>query len=297
MNIQTSLSKELGLKHAIVAAPMFIISNAEMILACAEAGILGTMPSLNCRTAEEFTATLEEIGRKTDKPYGINIPLKLSSPERIEHDLEACFEHRVPVMITSLGSPKEVVQRAHPHGIKVFADIIGLKHAQAAAKAGVDAIIAVAAGAGGHGGTISPYALFPWIAEETQKPVIASGCISDGRHVAASLALGAELAYMGTRFIASHECAAPPEYKQAVIDASPEDIVYTAEVSGINGNYIKHTVPSFQEEKDWQPDAKKWKDIWGAGQGVGQVKHNKPIGEIVEDIVREYTDAVRRLSA
>lgn len=295
MSIQTKLSQELGLRHAIVAAPMFIISNADMIVACAEAGILGTMPSLNARTGDDFVAVLEDIGRRTDKPYGINIPLKLSSPERIEHDLEACFEHRVPVMITSLGSPADVCARAAPKGIKVFHDVIGLKHAQAATRAGVDGIIAVGAGAGGHGGTISPFALIPWLAEETGKPIIASGCISDGRQVAASLALGAELAYMGTRFIASTECAANDEYKNAVVEATPEDIIYTAEVSGIPGNYIKSTVPGYQGEKDFTPDAKKWKDIWGAGQGVGQVKTIKSIGEIVDDIVQEYSDAVGRL--
>lgn len=286
----TPLSRQLGLQYPICIAPMFIISNVEMILAAAEAGVMAAMPSLNCRTPEDFANALATIRRKTDKPFGINIPLKLAAPERIQHDIDKCIEYKVPVIITSLGSPAEVVKRAHEKGLKVFHDVINLRHGQAAKRAGVDAVIAVAAGAGGHAGAISQNVLVPWLKRELQLPIVAAGCISGGAQIAAAMALGAEMVYMGTRFIASTECAAEEAYKNLVIASSPEDIVYTEKVSGIPGNYIKQTVPGFAPEGAIKEGAKKWKDIWSAGQGVGLIDQIMPIGHIVEQIVREYYD-------
>lgn len=296
--IQTPLSARLGLQYPIVCAPMFIISNKEMVVAAAEAGILGTMPSLNLRTREEFRAALEWIRSKTDKPFGINLTIKLTDPERLMFDLETCLEFKVPVIITSYGNPSELAKRAHAAGAIVFHDVIHLKHALKAQESGADAIIGVAAGAGGHAGTTSPFVLYPYLRENLKVPVIAAGCIATGRQVASALSLGAELAYMGTRFIASTECGADQAYKERVINGTPEDIHYTDSVSGVHANFLKDTLPGFEkadraeaQKAVQEGGGKKWKDIWSAGQGVALAKSIKPIGEIVEDIVREYVDA------
>jgi len=299
--IVTPLSARLGLRYPIVCAPMFIISNKEMVVACAEAGILGTMPSLNLRTREAFREALEWIRARTDKPFGINLTIKLTDPERLLHDLETCIELKVPVIITSYGNPSEIAKRAHASGAIVFHDVIHLKHALKAQESGADAIIGVSAGAGGHAGTTSPYVLVPYLKENLKVPVIAAGCIATGRQLAASLALGAELAYMGTRFIASTECGADEAYKHRVVNGSPEDILYTDAVSGVHANFIKDTVPGHEPvdrdgvQKEVQRGERKWVDIWSAGQGVALAKDIKPIGAIVEDIVREYVDTMGQL--
>lgn len=293
MPLETNLSKRLGLKYPIVCAPMFIISNKEMLLACAEAGILGAMPSLNARTIEGLRSDLEWLRAKTDKPFAINMTIGLTDPHRLQEDVALCEEFRVPVWITSYGNPTEFVRRAKARGSTVFHDVVNLKHALKAQSAGVDAIIGVSAGAGGHAGRISPYALYPYLAEHLNVPVIAAGCISTGRQIVASLALGAELVYMGTRFIASSECGATQEYKDKVVECGPEDIVYTDKVSGVKANFIAETVPSGEAGG---PEQKRWKDIWSAGHGVAEVKAVKPIEEIVEDLIREYHDSVTALS-
>jgi nitronate monooxygenase len=291
----TPLSKRLGLKYPIVAAPMFLISNKEMIVAAAEAGILGAMPSLNARTPEKLKEDLEWIRQKTDKPIGINVTIGLTEPERIEQDVALCFEYGVDVMITSYGNPTQLVQEAHKRDVTVFHDVINLRHAKKAESAGVDAIIAVAAGAGGHAGRISPFALVPWLNDELSVPIISAGCISTGKQIAASLSLGAELCYLGTRFIPSTECGAQDAYKQMVVDASPEDIVYTDQVSGIHASFLKDTVPDGQTPAGGPAGAKRWKDIWSAGHGVAEIHDTKPLGEIVEQLVREYHDTVAAL--
>lgn len=296
MKLETSLSKKLGLKYPFVSAPMFLISNKEMLVAAAEAGILGTMPSLNARTPEKFREDLAWVRARTDKPIGINLTIGLTPPERLEADLAICLEFDVPVLVTSYGNPTELVKRAHEKGRLVFHDVISLAHGRKAVGAGVDAIIAVGAGAGGHAGRISPYVLVPWLKEELKVPILAAGCISDGRQVVASLALGAELCYLGTRFIASTECGAVDAYKQLVVSAGPEDVVYTDAVSGIHANFLKATVPE-NFTADRSPEgAKRWKDIWSAGQGVGLIHSIKPMGEIVEDLAREAHDTWKALS-
>lgn len=296
MPLQTALSERLGLTYPIVSAPMFIISNKEMIVACAEAGILGTMPSLNARTPEKLRADLAWIRERTDRPFGINMTIGLADPERLEADIALCEEFEVPVWITSYGNPTAIVQRAHAVGATVFHDVINLRHAKKAASAGVDAIIGVAAGAGGHAGRISPFTLVPYLRSELDMPIIAAGCISTGQQVAAARALGAELVYMGTRFIASTECSAEQAYKDLVVTAGPEDIVYTDQISGVHANFIASTVPE-NFGPDRSPEgAKRWKDIWSAGHGVADIHAVKPIGAIVEDLVREYHDAVAALA-
>ena len=291
MTFSTPLSRKLGLKYPLVAAPMFIISNKEMLLAAAEAGILGAMPSLNARTHEAFVADLEWLAQRTDKPFAINLTIGLTDPERLEADVAACFEHGVKVIITSYGNPTRIAQEAHARGVTVFHDVINLRHAKKAEAAGVDAIIAVSQGAGGHAGTINPYVLVPYLKSNVSVPIIAAGCISGGAQVAAAMALGAELAYMGTRFIASTECAASERYKQLVVDGTHDDVVYTDQVSGIHANFLKATIPDGTNPQRSPSAAKRWKDIWSAGQGISLIEQVQPIESIVEGIIREYHDA------
>jgi nitronate monooxygenase len=278
---------------------MFILSNKEMLVAAAEAGILGAMPSLNLRTHEEFRDSLAWVRSKTELPFAINLTIKLTDPERLERDFQACLDLRVPVIITSYGDPSQLARRAHEHGAVVFHDVIHLKHARKAQESGADAIIGVAAGAGGHAGTTSPFVLYPYLRANLRVPVVAAGCIATGRQIAASLTLGAELVYMGTRFIASTECGASTEYKERVINGTPEDIVYTDSVSGVHANFLRDTVPGIAPADRAQAQAqvqsgelKKWKDIWSAGQGIALAHDVKPMGAIVEDLVREYADAL-----
>ncbi len=286
----TPLSRRIGLKYPLVAAPMFIISNREMLLACAEVGILGAMPSLNARTIESFREDLAWIKERTDKPFAINVTIGLTAPQRLMQDVAACLEFEVPVMITSYGNPTQIVEAAHAKGTIVLHDVINLRHAKKAQSAGVDGIIGVSQGAGGHAGRVNPYAFIPYLRDELEVPIVAAGCISGGEQVAASLALGAELAYMGTRFIASTECGAEDRFKQMIVDSTYDDIVYTDQVSGTHANFLKQTIPEADED-----GAKRWKDIWSAGQGVTQIHEVKPIAEIVRDVVTEYWAVVDRL--
>ena len=297
MSLETPLSRSLGLRYPFVAAPMFLISNKEMIVAAAEAGILGCMPSLNARTSAQFREDLAWIRQRTDRAFGINLTIGLTQKERLEEDFAACAEFAVPVLLTSYGNPTDYVRRAHAQRMTVFHDVIGLAHAKKAAAAGVDGIIAVAAGAGGHAGRISPYVLIPWLRDAVGLPIIAAGCISTGRQVVASLALGAELCYLGTRFIASTECGASNDYKQKVLASGPEDILYTDVVSGIHANFIRDTVPDGFSADRSPEGAKRWKDIWSAGQGVGLIDAVLPIGEIVEQLAREAHDTIAALGA
>lgn len=290
----TPLSRRLGLRYPLVAAPMFLVSNRQMLLACAEAGILGSMPSLNRRTSEAFAEDLAWLKARTDKPFAINLTIGLTDPERLERDVSLCLEHEVAVMITSYGNPTRIVQRAHERDTIVFHDVINLRHGIKARDAGVDAIIAVSQGAGGHAGTVNPYVLVPWLRRELGVPILAAGCISGGDQVAAALALGAELAYIGTRFIACEEAGAQPEYKAMVASSTHDDIVYTDKVSGVNANFLRQTLPVEGAATEGSP-ARRWKDIWSAGQGVTLIDEVLPIERIVDDIVREYHDARARL--
>jgi len=290
-SFKTPLSERLGLRYPIVAAPMFLLSNKEMIVACAEAGILGTMPSLNVRTIEGFRADLEWIRQRTDKPFGINLTIGLTAAERLEADAALCEEFEVPVWLTSYGNPTDYVRRAKAKGAQVFHDVTNLKHAKKAEAAGVDGIIGVAAGAGGHAGRISPYALFPYLKENLSVPIIAAGCISTGKQILSSLALGAELTYLGTRFIPSTECGAVDAYKQMVVDSGPEDIVYTDRISGVHANFLKDTLPDESDPSRDPGAAKRWKDIWSAGHGVAEIHDQQSVENIVDQLVREYHDA------
>ena len=288
----TPLSRQLGLTYPLVSAPMFLISNKEMIVAAAEAGILGSMPSLNARTAEAFEEDLRWIRERTDRPFGINVTIGLTAPDRLARDVELCFEYEVPVLITSYGNPTEIARQAKGRDVTVMHDVIRLDHAKKAVAAGVDAIIGVSQGAGGHAGQINPFVLVPYLKREVNVPIVCAGCISGGAQVAAALSLGADLAYIGTRFIASTECGASERYKEMITESTHDDVVYTDAVSGIHANFLKATIPSETTPDRGPESAKRWKDIWSAGQGVSLVDEIKPIGAIVEDIVREYHDAL-----
>ncbi len=268
---------------------MFIISNREMLVACAEAGILGAMPSLNRRTPEAFAEDLAWLRDQTDKPYAINLTIGLTDPDRLKQDVESCLKHEVPVWITSYGDPTPIVKLAHQQGATVLHDVVHLKHAKKAEAAGVDAIIGVSQGAGGHAGTTHPYVLLPHLRANLSVPVVAAGCISLGSQIAAAFSLGAELAYIGTRFIASKECGAPDAYKELVVSSGHEDIAYTDQVTGVPASFIKSTLP---KEGD---DAKRWKEVWSAGQGVTQVRDIRSIREITDQLVTEYHEAVSAL--
>ena len=296
MKLSTPLSRRLGLRYPLVAAPMFLISNKEMLVACAEAGILGCMPALNARTNQALREDLAWVRQRTDRPIGINLTIRLTDPERLEADLAACLEFDVPVLVTSYGNPAPLVGRAHEKKRLVFHDVIGLQHGQKAVAAGVDAIIAVAAGAGGHAGRISPLVLVPWLREQLQVPIIAAGGIAGGRQVVAALSLGAELCYLGTRFIATTECGAVEAFKQRVVAAGPDDIVYTDQVSGVHANFLKDTIPEGFDPSRAPDSVKRWRDIWSAGHAVGLIHEVQPIGALVEAIAREAHDTLAALA-
>lgn len=286
----TAITRMLGIRYPIIAAPMFLVSNPEMLVEVGEAGAIAAMPALNARTSEGFREAVRAIKARTDAPFGVNLIL-LNNP-RLEADLTICLEERVPLLITSLGNPSAVIQAAHAHGTRVFCDVVGLKHAEKAQAAGADAVIAVSSGAGGHAGGISPFVLVPYLRRALDIPVIAAGGIADGAGVAAALALGAEAAYLGTRFIASHEAPVDDGYKQALLAAVPEDIEYTPEVTGHPANFLRESLERFRASgRETTSEAKAWRDVWSAGQTVGLVSEIKGCRQIVGDLVREYEAA------
>jgi nitronate monooxygenase len=292
--IRTPLSARLGLRYPFVCAPMFIISNVEMLVACAEAGILGAIPSLNGRSHEDFRAILAAVRARTSAPFAVNLTIGLTDPARRMADLEACLEYAVPVLITSYGDPTEVVVRAHSAGVFVMHDVVNLRHALKAQAAGVDALIAVGAGAGGHAGQISPLALIPWLCAELHVPVVAAGSIGTGAQALAALSLGAELCYMGTRFIATRECGAVDAYKELVTRATPEEIVYTDSVSGVHANFLRSTLPDVGPRSRSEPH-KQWRDVWSAGHGVAQISSILTISEVVQEVAWGYWGALGRV--
>jgi nitronate monooxygenase len=292
----TDITRMLGIRYPIIAAPMFLISNEDMVVAVSEAGGLGTMPALNWRTTEAFREAVRTIKARTDKPFGVN--LILLNNDRLQADLEVCLEERVPLIITSLGNPTELIKVAHARGLRVFCDVISLRHAQKAQAAGADAVIAVSAGAGGHAGTISPFVLVPYLRQALDIPVIAAGGISTGAGVAAALTLGAGAAYLGTRFIASTESPAEEGFKAMILQAQPEDIEYTPEVTGHPANFLRESLANFRDIKaKAESEAKRWRDCWSAGQGVALIDAVQPCGDIVAQLMREYEAARTGLPA
>jgi nitronate monooxygenase len=301
------------LRLPAIGAPMFIVSVPELVIAQCKAGIIGAFPALNARPKEkleEWIVTIKEelasyqAAHPEAKvaPFAVN-QIVHASNDRLDHDVEVCVRHQVPIQITSLRPPADVVRAAHSYGGVVFHDIISLRHAEKAAEQGVDGLILVCAGAGGHAGMLSPFALVPEVKRFFKGTVILSGSIATGGAILAAQAVGADLAYLGTRFLATAESNAPPAYKQMVVDSAAADIVYTSLFSGILGNYLKPSVRNAGLDPDNLPEADKskmnfasagntaakaWRDIWGAGQGVGSMDDAPPVAELVARLEREY---------
>ncbi|MGB0217954.1 MAG: NAD(P)H-dependent flavin oxidoreductase [Sinimarinibacterium flocculans] len=298
------------LRIPAIAAPMFIVSNPKLVAACCQSGVVGTFPALNQRTTAGFVEWLETLNATlTDKdaPYGVNLIVHRTNP-RLQADLEQVVKHKVPLVITSLGAVAEVVDAVHSYGGVVFHDIVNQRHAEKAAKAGVDGLIPVSAGAGGHAGVVNPFALVPEIRRVFDGYIVLSGCISSGRGVAAARALGADFAYMGTRFIATQEANAPEAYKQMLIDAGSADIVYTPAISGIPANFLRPSIVGAGLDPDnLKPKteinlgeelsaSKAWKDIWSAGQGTTEIRDLPPAAELCARLIREYGETCRSLA-
>lgn len=288
-----------------IAAPMFLVSGPDLVINACKAGIAASFPSLNARPASQLDEWLSrmnaELGEK-DAPFGINLILHASN-QRLEEDVALVVKHRVPFVITSLGNPSRLVEAVHGYGGLVFSDVIHAYHAKKAMEAGVDGIIAVAAGAGGHAGTQNPLALLREIREFWKGVLILGGAISDGASIRAAEIAGADFAYMGTRLIATQESLAQPGYKEMLVAATPRDIVYTAAVSGTNANFMRQSLEragytpeslagSGKPNHDYGGDeAKAWRDVWSAGHGVAGIHDVPTVAELAERLAREYRAA------
>ena len=312
----TELYSRLALP--VISAPMFIVSGPELVIAQCASGIVGAMPALNARPQSQLSTWLAQItdalaalrAREPDRviaPYAINLIVHKSN-ERVQDDLAVCAQYKVPLIITSLRAPNQVVDAVHAWGGKVFHDVTTLRHAEKAIEAGVDGLVLVCAGAGGHAGTLSPFALLGEVRKIFDGPIALSGAISRGHDIAAARAMGADFAYIGTRFIASHEAHAQAAYKQMIVDSTAKDVVYTPYFTGIPGNYLAHSIRAAGMDPNALPDAdpdsadfgsapsKAWRDIWGSGQGVGNIDAVLSVSDIVDQLQAEYQAACRSLS-
>jgi nitronate monooxygenase len=306
----------------VIGAPMFIASTPELVIEQCKAGIVGSFPALNARPQAKLDEWLTRIRDELAAyaaanpgvpvaPYAVN-QIAHASNDRLAQDMETCVRHEVPLIITSLRPPREIVDAAHSYGGLVFHDVISVRHARKAAEQGVDGIIAVCAGAGGHAGMASPFALVREIRQHFDGTIVLSGAMSSGADVLAALALGADMAYVGTRFLATHEANVLDEYKQMIVDSSSDDIVYTSLFTGVKGNYLKKSVAAAGLDPDGLPEADKskmnfgsggnmekkaWRDIWSAGQGAGNIHEVLPTRELVARMISEYDAALRRVGA
>lgn len=310
-------SLEGKLRIPLIGAPMFIVSGPELVIAQCQAGIIGGFPALNARPQSALSDWLKQIKESLAEyaeknpdqpvaPYAVN-QIVHASNSRLLDDMATCVEHEVPIIITSLRPPAEVVAAVHAYGGLVFHDVISLRHARKAIEQGVDGVIAVCAGAGGHAGPLSPFALVKEIRKEFDGAVILSGCITSGSDVLAAKAMGADLAYSGTRFIATEEARAVPAYKEMIVESKAADIAYTSLFSGIHGSYLKGSIVNVGLDPENLPDgnsdamdfdkadAKAWKDIWSAGQGVGNIDDIPPARDLVMTMEREYLSALSDL--
>ncbi|HDR04086.1 MAG TPA: nitronate monooxygenase [Candidatus Marinimicrobia bacterium] len=320
--IETAFTETFGIKYPIVLAPMFLVNTEALVIAAAKAGIMGTFPAMNFRPMSRYREAIKKIKEETDAPFGINIIVQ-SSNKLQQEQLDIALEEGVQFIISSLGSPRNLLQLAHQTNTKVYCDVIGLEMAKKVADLGADGLVAVGAGAGGHAGNISPFALVPILAQKTNLPVLAAGSIVDGRGLAAALSLGASGAYMGTRFIASAEAEVSEEYKSAIINAASEQIVSTHKVDGFPGNFILtpqlkklgveagfwellvSTYPKFKRLIALSRAAKSlmskqgpkanYKTHFSAGHGVGLIHSIESVQTIVEAVIAEYQDIKSKL--
>lgn len=303
MPIPAALAERL--KAPIIAAPMFLVSNPDLVVETCRGGLLGTFPALNARTTAAYSEWVEEIESRLDgmeeaAPFGVNLIVHQTNA-RLEADLKVTVAKRVPLVITSLGAVRDVVQAVHSYGGLVFHDVISRRHAEKAAEAGVDGIIAVAAGAGGHAGALSPFALIPEIRSVFDGTIILSGAMSTGTHAAAARVMGADFAYMGTRFIATKESAAPAGYKEMILASAASDVLYTPAISGVNANFLRPSIAAAGLDPDnliahgklsLSDEAKAWKTVWSAGQGVGSVRDAPPTADLCARLITEYRAAL-----
>jgi nitronate monooxygenase len=322
MSIKTEFTQQFDIRYPIICAPMFLVSSVKMVVSASEAGGVGTFPALNYRPIERYRQTIKEIKSLTAKPFGINIIVQKSNKYQYKQ-IEHALEEKVPLIITSLGNPKEVIRLSHEVGTRVYCDVVGFEQAKKVADLGADGLIAVGFGAGGHAGDISPLALIPNLARMVKLPIIAAGSIVDGAGMAAAFALGASAVYMGTRFIASKEAEIAEEYKKAITRAVSEDIVNTDRVDGFPGNFIRtKELEAVGLEKGLieeiltknkkikrfislsraarslfgDMDSKvSYKTVYSAGHGVGLIDTVLSIQEIMEKTVREYKETKAKL--
>jgi|TARA_B110000503_G_scaffold106153_1_gene158479 nitronate monooxygenase len=318
MALPPILSERLRLP--IVAAPLFIISTPDLVIAQCKAGIVGSFPALNARPAEELDRWLERITTELAEydaanpdnpsaPFAVN-QIVHGSNDRLQHDVEMCVKWKVPIVITSLGAKEFVNEAVHSYGGIVLHDIINNRFAKKAIDKGADGLIAVAAGAGGHAGTLSPFALIQEIREWFDGPLLLSGSIANGEAVLAAIAMGADLAYIGSSFIATQEANAEQPYKQSLVDSNSDDIVLSNLFTGVHGNYLKPSIVAAGLDPDNLPEsdaskmsfgsggntsAKAWKDIWGCGQGIAAIKGVLTTQELVDSIESQYSSAKQRI--
>lgn len=304
-----------SLKLPAIAAPMFLVSGPKLVIETCKAGIAGSFPALNQRTSEGYQAWLGEISAALDDarkaggqpaPFGVNLIVHKTNP-RLMADLAITVKAKVPFVITSLGAVRDVVDAVHSYGGVILHDVISARHAAKAIEAGVDGVIAVSAGAGGHAGTTNPFALAAELREIVgDKMLVLAGAISTGGAVAAAIAAGADLAYMGTRFIATTESQAQPDYKQMLVDCASKDIVYTPKISGVNANFLIPSliragldVETMEPSKgmDLEHEAKAWSTVWSAGHGVGAIHQIVPAAELARSLIAEYAAAAGRVRA
>jgi nitronate monooxygenase len=304
----------------VIGAPQFIASTPDLVIAQCKAGVIGSFPALNARPPSLLDEWLSRIREELDAhqhanpaakvaPFAVN-QIAHSSNDRLEHDVEACVRHRVPLIITSLRPPREIVEAVHAYGGLVFHDVIGLRHARKAAEQGVDGIVAVCAGAGGHAGTMSPFVLLREIRSFFDGVLVLAGAMTSGADVFAAQAIGADFAYIGTRFLATTEANVMDGYKRMIVEASSEDVVYTSLFTGVKGTYLKESVRAAGLDPDNLPEADKtkmdfgsggnmakkaWRDIWSAGQGVANIHDVLPTAELVRRMIQEYEDTKRQL--
>ena len=299
MAIPASLQN--GLKLPVIAAPMFLVSGPDLVVEACNAGVIGTFPSLNQRTTEGYREWLHDIKSRLSPDaaaFGVNHIVHPTNP-RLLADMQVTVEEKVPLVITSLGAVRDVVEAVHGYGGVVFHDIANIRHAKKAAQAGVDGLILVAAGAGGHAGVVNPFALVEEVRGFFDGTIILSGCLSTGRDVAAATMMGADFAYMGTRFIATTESQAQSHYKEMIVEAGSMDITYTPAVSGIPANFLTPSLvengidpKSLPEHKlDMGEEAKAWKTVWSAGQGAGAIHDVLPVAGLVGRLRDEYSQA------
>lgn len=317
MSLLDSLKGRLSLP--VIGAPLFIISVPDLVVAQCTSGIIGAMPSLNARPAEQFEEWVIEIkerlaahdARHPDRPaapFAINLIVHRTN-DRLEHDLAVCVKHRVPIVITSLGARPEVNQAVHSYGGFVLHDVINQRFAHSAIDKGADGLVLVAAGAGGHAGALSPFGFLQETRAWFDGPIALSGAIANGRSILAAEAQGADFAYIGSAFIATDEARAVPPQKQMVVECGAEDIVYTNAITGVHGNYLKPSLRNAGLDPDNLPVSdpsqmtfgserkRRWKDIWGAGQGIGAIREVMPAAALIARFRREYHAARARLGA